>query len=159
MYFVLKKSRVGLNLRAVGESPATADAAGVNVTKYKYLATITGGAISALGGLTYVLIYSSGGWRTANAIEALGWLAVALVIFSTWKPLNAIWGSYLFALLYWFYTNAQVFNIQFTTVQADFVEMLPYLAAILVLLIISIRKKKENQPPSSLGLNYFREDR
>ena len=96
---------------------------------------------------------------TANSIEALGWLAVALVIFSTWRPLNAIWGSYLFALLYWFYTNANVFHLEFNVVQADLVQMLPYLVTILVLIFISLRKKKENQPPASLGLNYFREDR
>ena len=159
MFFVLKKTRVGLNLRSIGESPATADAAGINVTKYKYLATIIGGGISGLGGLTYVLIYCQGGWMTANSIEALGWLAVALVIFSTWRPLNAIWGSYLFALLYWFYTNANVFHLEFNVVQADLVQMLPYLVTILVLIFISLRKKKENQPPASLGLNYFREDR
>ena len=159
MFFVLKKTRVGLNLRSIGESPATADAAGINVTKYKYLSTIIGGGISGLGGLCYVLIYCQGGWMTNNSIEALGWLAVALVIFSTWKPLNAIWGSYLFALLYWFYTNSNVFNMEFTIVQADLVQMLPYLVTILVLIFISLRKKKENQPPASLGLNYFREDR
>ncbi len=159
MFIILKKTRVGLNLRSIGESPATADAAGINVTKYKYLATIIGGGISGLGGLSYVLIYCQGGWMTANSIEALGWLAVALVIFSTWKPLNAIWGSYLFALLYWFYTNANVFHLEFNVVQADLVQMLPYLVTILVLIFISLRKKKENQPPASLGLNYFREDR
>lgn len=159
MHFFFKKTRTGLNLRAIGESPATADAAGVNVTKYKYLATIIGGGISGLGGLFYVIVYCKGGWMTNNSIEALGWLAVALVIFSTWKPLNAIWGSYLFALLYWFYTNANVFNMEFSIVQSDIVQMLPYLATILVLIFISLRKKKENQPPLSLGLNYFREDR
>lgn len=159
MHFVLQKSRVGLNLRAIGESPATADAAGINVTKYKYLATISGAAISGLGGMVYILIFCNGGWATTNGIEALGWLAVALVIFATWRPLNAIWGSYLFALLYWFHAYSSVINLKLTTAQADLMQMLPYVVTILVLLFISLRKKKENQPPASLGLNYFREDR
>ena len=158
-HFILKKSRVGLNLRAIGESPATADAAGINVNKYKYLATIIGAAISGLGGMFYVLVYSNGGWATTNSIEALGWLSVALVIFATWRPLNAIWGSYLFALLYWFYAYSSVINLKLTTPQSDLLQMLPYVVTLLVLIFISFRKKKENQPPASLGLNYFREDR
>ena len=88
------KSRKGLNLRAVGESPATADAAGINVTLYKYLATIIGGAISGLGGLYFVMEYSGGTW-TNNGFGDRGWLAIALVIFALWKPINAIWGSFL----------------------------------------------------------------
>ncbi len=159
LHFVLKKSRVGLNLRAIGENPATADAAGINVTRYKYLATIAGAAICGLGGMFYIIVYCDGGWATTNSIEALGWLAVALVIFATWKPLNAIWGSYLFALLYWFYAYSSVINLKLTTSQSDLMQMLPYVVTILVLIFISLRKKKENQPPLSLGLNYFREDR
>ncbi len=159
MSIYFKRSRVGLNLRAVGENPATADAAGINVTKYKYLATTIGGGICGLGGLFYVLVYCKGGWTTNNSIEALGWLAVALVIFTTWKPVNTIWGSYLFALLYWLYTNSNVFNTSFTIPQADIVQMLPYLVTILMLILIAFRKKKEYQPPAALGLSYFREER
>ena len=81
MHFVLKRTRVGLNLRAIGESPATADAAGINVTKYKYLSTAIGGGICGLGGMFYILVYCDGGWSTVNSIEALGWLAICLVIF------------------------------------------------------------------------------
>lgn len=103
LHRILNHTRIGLNLRAVGENPATADAAGISVTKYKYLATCLGAGISGLGGLYYVLDYNQGIWATTTQIEALGWLAVALVIFTTWKPLNAIWGSYLFGLLYWLY--------------------------------------------------------
>ena len=83
---MLNKTRVGLNLRAVGENPGTADAAGINVTKYKYLATCIGAGLSGIGGLYYVLDYNQGIWATTGQIEALGWLAVALVIFTTWKP-------------------------------------------------------------------------
>ncbi len=159
LHIFLKKTRVGLNLRAVGESPATADAAGINVTLYKYVATMVGGAIAGLGGLVYIILYNNGGWTTSNPMETLGWLAVALVIFATWKPINAIWGSYLFAFLFWFYANANVLGITLSIPQADLVQALPYFATILVLIIIALRKKKENQPPASLGVNYFREER
>ena len=96
---VLAKTRVGLNLRAVGESPATADAAGINVTRYKYIATITGSAIAGLGGLYFVMDYTGGAW-TNNGFGDRGWLAIALVIFAVWKPSLAIIGSVLFGGLY-----------------------------------------------------------
>lgn len=160
MHIVLKKTNVGLSLRSVGESPATADAQGINVNKYKYLAIIIGAAIAGLGGVTYVMNYSGGIWATANSIESLGWLSVALVIFATWRPINAIWGSYLFALLFWFYNYANsIFGLKMNTASTYVLQMLPYLIAIVVLIIVSLRKKKEYQPPASLGLSYFREDR
>ncbi len=155
----LNKTRVGLNLRAVGESPATADAAGINVRKYKYLATCIGSGITGLGGVYYVLDYNNGSWSTAAAesIESLGWLAVALVIFATWKSVNLIWGSCLFGLCYWSYQYlGGLIGVQLNT---DLTGMLPYLVTIIVLIAVSSRKKKENQPPESLGLPYFREDR
>ncbi|MCD7782638.1 MAG: ABC transporter permease [Firmicutes bacterium] len=160
LHFVLSKTRVGLNLRAVGENPGTADAAGINVTLYKYLATCLGGGICGIGGLYYVLEYCLGGWSTNNSIESLGWLAVALVIFSTWRPLNAIWGSYLFALLFWLYNYFP--TLVNTTINApitDLLQMIPYVVTIIVLIVVSIHRKKENQGPASLGLSYFREER
>ena len=157
---LLTRTRVGLNLRAVGESPATADAAGVNVTEYKYLATCLGAGISGLGGLYYVLDYNQGIWATTGQIEALGWLAVALVIFTTWKPLNAIWGSYLFGMLYWLYQfMPSLLGLTLPGYVTDLIQMLPYVVTIVVLVVTSLRKKRENQPPASLGLAYFREER
>ena len=91
IWFFLSKTRTGLSLRAIGENTATADAAGINVTKYKYLATCIGAGISGLGGTYYVMNYIKGTWENQGTIEALGWLAVALVIFATWKSLRAIW--------------------------------------------------------------------
>ena len=96
--FILKKTRGGLNLTAIGENPATADAAGINVTAYKYTAVLTGSAISGLGGLYYIMDYLNGNWE--YSIDAMGWLAVALVIFSVWKPNWGILGSILFGALY-----------------------------------------------------------
>ncbi len=159
-HFVLNKSRVGLNLRAVGENPATADAAGISVTRYKYLATCIGAGLSGIGGLYYVLDYNQGIWATTEQIEALGWLAVALVIFTTWKPLNAIWGAYLFGMLYWLYQFLpNLLGIKVASYMTDLIQMVPYVVTIVVLIMASFRKKKENQPPQSLGLSYFREDR
>ncbi len=160
LHFFLNKTRAGLNLRAVGENPATADAAGINVTKYKYLATCVGAGISGIGGLYYVLDYNRGIWATTGEIEALGWLAVALVIFTTWKPLNAIWGAYLFGVLYWLYQYLpNLLGFILPNYAIDLVQMLPYVVTILVLIMVSLRKKRENQPPAHLGLSYFREDR
>ena len=159
-HFILYRSKVGLNLRSVGENPATADADGISVTRYKYLATCIGAGISGLGGLYYVLDYNKGIWATTGQIEALGWLAVALVIFTTWKPLNAIWGAYLFGFLYWLYQFLpDMMGLKVKTYVSDLIQMVPYVVTIVVLIVVSLRKKKENQPPASLGLSYFREDR
>ena len=160
LHWFLAHTRVGLNLRAVGENPGTADAAGINVTKYKYVSTCIGGGICGLGGLYYILEYSSGKWSTGNNIEAIGWLAVALVIFSTWKPRNAIWASYLFALLFWMALNLpSLTGLRIKTSVAQLLEMTPYVVTIIVLIIVSTHRKKENQGPASLGRSYFREDR
>ena len=150
----INRTRRGLNLRAVGEMPATADAAGINVTTYKYLATCIGGAICGLGGLYFVMEYSGGTW-TNNGFGDRGWLAIALVIFARWNPLHAIWGSILFGALYILYLYIPGLG---RSMQEIF-KMLPYIVTILVLVLTSLRKKKEDQPPESLGLAYFREER
>lgn len=150
----LSRTRKGLNLRAVGENPGTADAAGISVTKYKYLATCIGSGISGLGGLYFVMEYSGGTW-TNNGFGDRGWLAVALVIFALWKPVNAIWGSVLFGGLYILYLYIPGLG---RSTQEIF-KMLPYLVTILVLVVTSFRKKRENRPPGALGLPYFREER
>lgn len=160
MHIFLYKSRAGLNLRAVGENPGTADAAGINVTKYKYFATCIGSGISGLGGLFYVLDYNKGIWATTDNIQNLGWLAVALVIFTTWKPLNGIWGAYVFGLLYWMYRFLpNIMNIVLPNYAMDLLQMLPYVVTIIVLIGVSMKNKKENNPPAALGLSYFREER
>lgn len=151
----MNRTRQGLALRAVGENPGAADAAGINVIKYKYLATCLGAGISGLGGLFYVMDYTKGTWANDGTIEALGWLAVALVIFATWKPINNIWGSYLFGVLYWAYFYIEGLSRS----SQELFKMLPYVVTIVVLIVISMKKKKENQPPAALGLSYFREER
>lgn len=149
----LKNTKHGLNLRAVGENPATADAAGINVIRYKYFSTCIGGMIAGMGGLFYVMDYSNGIWSN-NGFGDRGWLAIAIVIFATWKPSLAILGSYLFGALY------ILFNYINVPMQAiPLIQMLPYVVTIIVLIVVSIRKRRENQPPAHLGLSYFREER
>ena len=165
MQYIMNKTRTGLNLRAVGESPATADAAGINVSKYKYLATCIGACITGLGGLYYTMDYIKGTWASDGGIEALGWLAVALVIFARWKSTHAIWGSYLFGALSWMYFYfadiCALMGIQVVMSRSsqEIFKMLPYVVTIIVLIVISTKKRRENNPPQSLGLSYFREDR
>ena len=153
--YLLNRTRKGLNIRAVGENPATADAAGINVTRYKYLSTCIGSAVTGMGGLYYTMDYIKGTWANDGGIAMLGWLAVALVIFARWKPLQAIWGSYLFGILFWLY-----FYIPgLTRSSQELFKMLPYVVTIIVLVVVSMRRSRENQPPAGLGLPYFREER
>ena len=156
----LFKTRTGLNLRAVGENPATADSAGINVIKYKYIATIIGCGFAGFGGMMYVLDFNGGLWATNNNIESIGWLAVALVIFATWKPLSLLWAAPLFAFCFWAFNfiPSMLGKYNFTGLN-DLIQTLPYVVTIIILVINSLKKKKENQPPQSLGLSYFRENR
>ena len=153
--YVLKRTRVGLQLRAVGESPATADAAGVNVTRYKYMATCIGSMIAGLGGLYYVMDYACGVWSN-NAFGDRGWLAIALVIFTIWRPNVSILASILFGgfyILYLYIPSGLDLSVK------ELYKMIPYVVTLVVLIIVSMRKKREHQPPASLGLAYFREER
>lgn len=155
MAYFLYRSRMGLNLRAVGESPATADAAGINVTRYKYLATTIGGGICGLGGLFIVMnaASGSGGVWVHNGISGQGWIAVALVIFVTWSPARALWGSLLFGAL-------SVMRLYVPLgIPAQIYNLFPYIATIIVLVAVSIRSRRESRPPESLGTAYFREER
>lgn len=152
--YLLNNTRKGLNLRAIGENPGTADAAGIPVSLYKYVATTLGAAISGLGGLYFVMEYLGGTW-TNNGFGDRGWLAIALVILALWKPTNAIWGSLLFGALYIVY----IYVPGLTRATQELCKMLPYVVTIIVLVISSKRNKQESQPPASLGEAYFREER
>ena len=149
---IFRYTRTGLSLKAVGENPATADAAGINVTGYKYVSCTLGAAISGIGGLFYVMDYCKGSLE--YVIDAMGWLAVALVIFSMWRPLLGIIGSIVFGFF-----MILPLSIKATFAQMELLNMLPYVFTIIVLIVISIVGKKETQPPASLGVNYFREER
>ena len=157
--WVLTRTKVGLHLRAVGENPATADAVGINVTRYKYVATCVGSGIAGLGGFYYIIDYMAS-QEAYLSIEAFGWLSIALVIFALWRPPVTIIGSTVFGILFScssFITHFDWINVTMAT--KPLLKMLPYVVTIIVLIISSIRNKKENQPPASLGLSYFREER
>lgn len=153
LHLFINKTRKGLKLRAVGESPSTADSTGINITLYKYAATIIGGGISAIGGMSYIMTIAGCVWNH-EGLSGEGWLAVALVIFCLWRPLNAIWGSALFGGLLILYLRVQI-----PFIPAQIYKILPYIVTVIVLIITSLRNKKEDQPPMALGLPYFREDR
>ncbi len=154
--YFLNHTRKGLHLRAVGENPNTADAVGINVSKYKYAATCIGCMIAGLGGLYYVMDYACGVWSN-DAFGDRGWLAIALVIFTIWRPNLSILASFLFGGLYiiYLYIPTGMDHMEFQ----ELYKMLPYVVTLVVLVVTSIRSKRENQPPASLGLPYFREER
>ena len=154
--YVLNHTRLGLHLRAVGENPATADAAGINVTRYKYGATCIGCMIAGLGGLYYVMDYACGVWSN-DAFGDRGWLAIALAIFAIWRPNLDILASILFGGLYilYLYMPTGMDHMEYK----ELYKMIPYVVTLVVLVVTSMRNKRENQPPASLGLSYFREER
>lgn len=151
---IMKRTRVGLQLRAVGENPSTADAAGIQVGRYKYIATCIGSMIAGLGGLYYIMDYAYGVWSN-NGFGDRGWLAIALVIFTIWRTDLGIIGAFLFGGLLIIHNYIPGLGMA----DQELIKGLPYLVTIVVLIIVSARKKRENQPPQSLGLSYFREDR
>ena len=153
--YIIKRTRVGLHLRSVGENPNTADAAGINVNRYKYAATCVGCMIAGLGGLYYVMDYASGIWAN-NAFGDRGWLAIALVIFTIWRPNVGVLASILFGGLYILH---MYIPSGMNLAVKELYKMLPYVVTIIVLIISSMRNQRDKQPPASLGLAYFREER
>jgi ABC-type uncharacterized transport system permease subunit len=155
MGFYLKKTRLGLNLRAVGENPAAADAMGVNVSRYKYIHILVGGGLCGLGGVYVSLVTAVGNWQP-NIIGGQGWIALALVIFSSWSPGRAIFGALVFGALsvLRLYIPKEVIDVP-----GAVFSMLPFVVTCLVLVFSSVRMKRENQQPAGCGINYFREER
>jgi len=155
-WYYLFKIRSGLNLRAVGENPQTADAMGINVGKVRYFYTISGGMLVGIGGAHLSLSYAPG-W-TENITGGRGWIVIALVIFSMWNPARAIWGAVIFGGI-----NAVQFRLQAsgTTIPAAYLNMLPYLATIIVLVILTWWEalSKRVGAPSALAKSYMREDK
>lgn len=161
MYVYFTRTHAGLNTRAVGENPGAADASGINVSAYKYAHIIAGGFLCGVGGAWLSLVFVPR-WQE-NITAGAGWIAVALIIFSTWNPLKAIFAAYAFGALKGvgfkfqnidcvIFGNKIVFSPQL-------LDMIPYLATIIVLVFITRRKKKEYQSPKGLGTPYFREER
>ncbi|MDR2747744.1 MAG: ABC transporter permease [Treponema sp.] len=161
LYIYFKYTRTGLNARAVGENPAVADASGIPVNIYKYLHIVLGGFFCGVGGAYLSLVFVPR-WQE-NITAGAGWIAVALIIFSTWNPLRAIFAAYLFGALKGVGFKFQNIDLSVFGKKIVFspqlLDMLPYVATIAVLIIITRRKKKEYQAPAGLGTAYFREER
>ncbi len=155
-WFYLYKTRNGLNLRAVGENPQTADAMGINVAGVRYIYTIVGGMLVGIGGAHLSLSYAPG-W-TENITGGRGWIVIALVIFSMWNPARAVWGAILFGGI-----NAVQFRLQAsgTTIPASYLNMLPYLATVAVLVVLTWWEtlSKRVGAPSALAKSYMREEK
>ena len=149
---IMKKTRVGLFLRTVGENPAAADAAGISVNRYRYLATIIGSAISGLGGMYYLFDNSSAAFEFV--VDSYGWLAVSLVIFTMWNTNIGIAGSFIFAFLY---IMPGYLNVPGP--DKKIIECIPYFATVIILVVTSIFSKRLGKAPAGLGQSYFREDR
>lgn len=161
MFLYFKYTRAGLNVRAVGENPAAADASGINVNAYKYAHITAGGFLCGTGGAYLSLVFVPR-WQE-NITAGAGWIAVALIIFSTWNPLKAIFAAYTFGALKGIGFKFQNINLMLFGKKIVFspqlLDMIPYIATIVVLVLITLRKKKEYQNPAGLSIPYYREER
>ena len=155
MWFILFKTKYGLSLRSVGENPAAADALGVNVYRVRYLATMISGGFAGLAG-AYLFLGFQPFWQE-GLTAGKGFIALSLVILSTWNPLRAILGAYLFGGVEILQYRLQLFGLG---AQSPYIlAMLPYLVAILALILISFENiKKKIGVPASLGIPYSREE-
>jgi len=156
LWFYFYKTQLGLELRAVGENPQAVDALGINVTRLRFIYTIVGAVFMSLAGAHLSLGYLQG-WAD-NITGGRGWIAIALVIFSTWNPLRAVLGAILFGGI-----NAIQFRMQAagTNLPSSFLNMLPYIATILVLIFITWTEKfrKRLGTPTALGIPFVREEK
>ena len=151
----LYRTKTGLNVQAIGENPGAADAASIQVTRWKYFNILLGGGICGIGGAYCGMIINGGVW-ISNSVNGLGWISVALVIFAAWKPINVIYGSFIFGAL----RVLKYYKVGFMVNMPDaFFDMLPFLITALVLIITSMRGSKGAHIPAFLGNNYFREER
>ncbi len=150
----LYRTRTGLYLRAVGEAPRSADAMGVNVTKYRYVHTVIGGALAGLGGAYFTLAIAPI-W-TAGLTAGAGWIAIALVIFAFWRPDVLVIGAYLFGALSSLGFTLQAYGVQ---MPSEIFSSLPYLMTIVVLAGASTTlAKRRIGTPAALGVPYVREE-
>ena len=153
VWWTLRRTRLGLHLRAVGENPAAADAMGVSVAAYRYGAVLFGGALAGLAGASLSLAESPG-W-SEGMTAGRGWIAVALVIFATWSPLRVLAGAYLFGVFDVLAFRVQIIGID---VSSTLLGMIPYVATILVLIAVTLLgASKRLGAPGALGVPYVRE--
>jgi len=151
----LYRTRIGLYLRSVGESPQAADAMGVSVTRYRYLHTLAGGALAGAGGSLFTLQIATN-WIDGLTAGA-GWIAIALVIYSFWRPELLIVGAYLYGAF-----TSVGFDLQargITSIPSEFWSALPYLMTIVALVLVSVSSiRMRLGTPAGLGIPYVREE-
>ncbi len=154
LWFLLERTRAGLKIRAVGEDPASADVAGVQVQLQQLMAITASGALCGLAG-AYLSVASSSIW-VENMVAGRGWIALALVVFARWDPLKALAGAFLFGAI-----EALLPRLQAIGVPAPIylMNMLPYLFTIAVLLVAAWSGSKKGVEPAALGKPYVRQDR
>ena len=151
----LFRTRFGLQLRAVGESPQTADAMGINVVKYRYVHTILGGALAGIGGVFYSLAVVPT-W-VDGMTKGAGWIAIALVIFGFWRPSLTLLGAYLFGALQ---SLGSTLKARGVNISGDILDALPFVMTIVVLVLVSSRfAHRKLGAPAALGVPYEREER
>ncbi len=150
----LYHTKAGLNLRAIGENPAAADAAGINVIRYKYFNLLLGGGICGIGGLYCSMVTCGGVWMS-NSVNGLGWIAVALVIFASWHPGKAIFGAFVFGA----FSVLKYYVPKTIPIPNAFYDMLPFVLTVIILILSSVKQSKDKMQPASCGVNYFREER
>lgn len=163
-FVYISKTKKGLRMRAIGENPGAADACGVNVNLVKYINIIIGSGITGIGGMYLGLVYNNGVWNS-NWINGMGWISVALVIFANWNTLMAIFGAFFFGMFNALMARKGNLTEAFpaalgwlSSIPDEFYQLLPFLITAIVLIVASIRSKK-NSEPAGLGVNYYREER
>ena len=156
--FYLFHTRMGLSLRAVGEDPASAESAGVNVSRVRYIHIMIGGALSGLAGAYYSLALVPT-WQN-EPIGAAGWIAIALVILASWRPWRALFAAYLFGAAERVQFTLQTMGEPWSNVPSSVLAMLPFVLAIIAMIVLTSGKRaKFLGAPAALGLPYFREQR
>jgi simple sugar transport system permease protein len=157
VWLYLSRTRPGLNVRAVGESPATADAMGINVTLYRYLHTLAGGAFAGVAGATVTLAITP---QWVDGITGgAGWIAIALVIFAFWRPELCLVGAYFFGALQALAPQLQARNINIGPTVL-WTSTLPYVMTVVVLVFVSASgARRRLGAPAALGVPYVREER
>lgn len=165
IWWYLKHTKTGLRLRAVGENPAAADSVGINVQRYKYLHIILGSGIMGIGGY-YMGLNLSGSFSSNCWINGYGWISVALVIFSNWSPVKAIWGTFAFGFFNTLRVSGSSIAAAFpamlgwlSVIPSQLYRALPFIITAAVLIIDSIKKNQNRNEPAAVGVNYYREDR
>ncbi len=149
----LHKSRAGLILKAIGENPKSGHALGFHVIGIRYLAVVFGGAMAGLGGVYLAVAYTP--MWAEGMVAGRGWVALALVVFATWRPVRVLIGAYLFGGVTIAQFHVQGFGLE---IPSQFLSMLPYLATIIVLVLISRDKKLIRlNSPASLGITFHPE--